>query len=93
MHKIGEIQKIIKGRYPHKYTAILNDGSKVNFGDQRYEQYKDRTTLNLYGHMNHLDEKRRKAYRNRAEKIKNKKGEYTYKIPHTANWFSYNFLW
>lgn len=35
----------------------------------------------------------RKAYRARASKIKNKKGELTFKNKNTANYWAYNFLW
>jgi hypothetical protein len=40
----------------------------INFGDSRYEQYKDRTRLKLYKHLDHLDDKRRENYRKRHSK-------------------------
>lgn len=36
---------------------------------------------------------KRDSYRARASKITNAKGEYTYKIPGTANSFAYHLLW
>lgn len=38
-------------------------------------------------------EQKRNAYRARASKIKNKSGEYTYKIKYTPNFLSFNILW
>mgnify|MGYP005999892385 FL=1 len=35
----------------------------------------------------------RKSYRARAAGIKNKKGQLTYKLRDTANYWSYTFLW
>jgi hypothetical protein len=47
-----------KGPYPKKYQAILPDGKKVNFGDQRYEHFKDRVPKRLGGKLwSHLDHK------------------------------------
>ena len=40
------VYTIQKSKVKHKkYTAILKDGKKVHFGDNRYEQYKDSTPL------------------------------------------------
>ena len=46
------------------YDAMLlsNTGNliKVPFGDKRYENYQDKTKLNLYPHLIHGDKERRK---------------------------------
>lgn len=74
-----------------KYKAINPDGTVTYFGDKRYQQYKDR--IGFYDYLDHKDKERRKNYRRRAEGITNKNGELTYKIPFTANWYSYHYLW
>ena len=74
-----------------KYAAILEHKSSkrkktINFGDCRYKQYKDTTGLGLYSHKDHLDKKRRDAYKLRHHKdIRD--GEFS------AGYFSMNFLW
>ena len=73
-----------------KYDAILKNKktdriSHMPFGDKRHEQYKD-TALGLYSSKNHLDEKRRRAYRARHKGYL-KKGYYS------PSHFSYFFLW
>lgn len=82
-----------------KYKVKIYDGKNkklkktVQFGDKRYEQYKDKTPLGLYSNKDHNDINRRKKYRARASKIKNKEGKLTYKIKYSPNFFSYNYLW
>ena len=53
-----------RGNYPKKYTVTIK-GKKYSFGDQRYQQYKDRSPLKLYSSMDHLDPVRRQAFMNR----------------------------
>jgi hypothetical protein len=50
-----------------KYKAILrnkrtNKNFIVNFGDVRYQHYRDSTGLKLYTHLDHLDKERKKNY-------------------------------
>ena len=57
------IIKIKKGKFPKKYTAYVKNKKtkkirKIHFGDQRYEQFKDRTKLKLYSKKNHSNKKR-----------------------------------
>jgi hypothetical protein len=73
-----------------KYVAILINKAtgrekRINFGDKRYQQYKDSTGLGLYSHLNHNDPKRRANYRKRhgANSL----------APYSANYFSYYYLW
>lgn len=73
-----------------KYTAFLknlinNKLVKVNFGDKRYEQFKD-AVLGVYSNKNHYDPNRRRLYRMRHLKDL-KKGYYS------AGYFSYYYLW
>ena len=81
-----------KAKAKHKkYTALIQHKKtkkiiKINFGDDRYQQYKDSTGLGLYSNKNHLDKKRRASYRSRHKKdIKD--GFYS------AGLFSMRFLW
>jgi len=72
------------------YDAILlsNDGDLINipFGDKRFENYQDKTKLNLYPHLIHGDKERRKKYQAR-HKVYLKPGYYS------PSYFSYYYLW
>lgn len=80
-----------KSKAKHKkYVAILINKKTgrqkiINFGDKRYQQYKDSTGLGLYSHLDHNDSKRRANYRKRhsANSLQ----------PYSANYFSYYYLW
>lgn len=56
------------------------------FGSSEHENYQDKTGLNLYPHLIHGDEKRRKAYRARA-KGKLKPGYWS------PSYMSFHYLW
>lgn len=75
-----------------KYTVVYN-GKTINFGDSKMEQYKDATGLGLYTSKDHLDPVRRKSYLARAKGIKNAKGELTWKMKSSPNYYSVRFLW
>jgi len=72
------------------YNAILlsNTGKfiKIPFGDKRFENYQDKTKMNLYPHLTHGDKERRKRYQQR-HKIFLKNGYYS------PSYFSYYYLW
>ena len=85
-----KIIKFEKGPGNKKYTAILSDGKRVNFGDKRYQQYHDK--IGMYSHLDHNDPKRREAYRARHSKILSN-GTPAYKKKYSSSWFSYNYLW
>ena len=64
------IIKMERGPKFKKYTAyIKNNGTKkirkIHFGDNRYEQFKDRTKLGVYSKRNHDDKRRQRNYYNR----------------------------
>lgn len=63
---------------------VMKDGKKrlIHFGDSNMKDY-----------TQHKDPKRRKAYLARAKGIKNKKGELTYKLKYSPNYWSVRFLW
>lgn len=65
-----------------KYMAVLSNGSKVHFGDNRYEQFKDK--IGAYRHLDHNNEKRKMNYYSRH-------GEEA--DLHSAKWFSHVYLW
>ena len=55
--------KFEKADKPHKkYKATLPNKKVVYFGDNRYEQYEDKTPLKLYSRLDHHDKKRRDLY-------------------------------
>lgn len=73
------------------YNALLkrkkdNKIIRVPFGDSNYENYRDETGLNLYPHLIHGDNKRRKLYRARH------KG-YLRTDYYSPSYFSYYILW
>ena len=73
-----------------KYTAIIEnkDGKikKINFGDNRYSQYKDTTGLGEYTYLNNNDPERRRLYHIRHDKDV-RAGQYS------AGFFALKFLW
>ena len=81
-----------KGTGHKKYRVVLFDKNDskvktVQFGDSRYEQYRDSTPLRLYSSKDHLDKQRRLNYRSRhgAQGFQN--------VKYSPSWFSYNYLW
>ena len=73
-----------KGKGFKKFSVyVLKDGKRklIHFGDKRYEDFTE-----------HKDEKRRQSYLKRAKGIKNKKGELTYKLKYSPNYWSVK-LW
>ena len=72
------------------YNAVLKSKfglyHRVPFGDKRFENFRDKTGLNLYPHLIHNDEERRKNCRKRHQ-IYLKEGYYS------PGFFSFNYLW
>ena len=72
-----------------KYDAILQNKKtkekiRVPFGDKRYENFTDKTGLDLY--PTHSDPVRRARYRKRHR-------GYLRKGFYSPGWFSWNMLW
>ena len=104
-HKKTMKEKIIKFQKSplrfKKYRATIknkNGIKHIDFGDNRYQQYKDSTPLKLYRKLDHNDTKRRHNYFSRHSKIKYKRlalekeiqksnGQYNAKI------LSHQYLW
>jgi len=70
MDNIMDIQK--SSRKNKKYMVEI-DGKTIHFGDNRYQHYKDRTSLKLYSHLDHNDKKRRMNYFKRHSGVSTKK--------------------
>ena len=102
----GMKEKIVKferGPNHKKYTAYVKNKAtkrtrKIHFGDNRYEQYKDRTPLGLYAPGDHGDARRQRNYYSRHSGVGNRKkaidkerreskGYYTPKL------LSHRYLW
>lgn len=73
----------ISDRLNKKYYAVLNNGSKIHFGDSRYQHYFDK--IGYYSHLNHYDLNRRNLYKKRHDNNRH--------IKYTPGWFSDNILW
>ena len=99
-------EKIIsmkKGPFPKKYTAFIKNNKthkihKINFGDRRYQQFKDRTKLGLYTKLNHGDRKRQENYYNRHSGVKNRKKAIEKEIKKSNGYYnakilSHEYLW
>jgi hypothetical protein len=69
-------------RRPKKYYAVV-DGSRVYFGDTRYQQFYDK--MGHYAALNHHDETRRANYKKRHAKDRVVRG--------SAGWFADQILW
>lgn len=83
----------MKSANKNKKYAVVYNGKTINFGDSKMEQYRDTTGLGLYTSKDHLDPVRRKSYLARAKGIKNAKGELTWKMKSSPNYYSVRFLW
>ena len=81
-----ELYKPFKSSAKNKKFSVyvIKNGKKtlIHFGDSRYEDF-----------TQHKDEKRRTAYLKRAKAIKNNKGQLTWKLKDTANYWSTHYLW
>ena len=76
-----------------KYSVITPKGKKINFGDKRFQQFKDTTGLGLYSDLDHNDKKRKKNYCKRSGNIKDKKGDLTKNDKESANYYARTYLW
>jgi len=74
----------VSTRKNKKYDVYLNDKYLLSFGDKRYQHYYDKFLF--YSHLNHLNEYRRKLYRERH------KNDYI-NNPNKPGFWAYNYLW
>jgi hypothetical protein len=75
-----------------KYMVYYN-GKWIHFGSIFYEHFFDKTPINLYSNLNHLDKDRRKNYLSRAKGIVDGSGNLTWKDKNSANYYSIKYLW
>jgi hypothetical protein len=69
-----------------KYMVYVRKLDKyVHFGNPSYEQYKDRTPLKFYSHLDHLDPERRRLFKLRFEKTRH--------VKWSPSYFSDRYLW
>lgn len=81
-YKDGYVFRVPKRRSNKKYDVYKMGEFLVSFGDNRYQQYRDK--IGYYKDLNHLDKERRKKYFDRFGK--SPKFE-------SAMWFSHKYLW
>jgi hypothetical protein len=70
-----------KSTRKHKKYQVKVNNKTVHFGDNRYQQYKDK--IGLYSMLDHGDKERRKRYYARHGKA----------VKYSPKWFSHNYLW
>ncbi len=75
-----------------KYSVISPSGKTINFGDLRYEHFKD-TALGLYKNLDHGDKKRQKNYCKRSAGIRDKNNKLTKNNKESPNFYSMKYLW
>ena len=90
-----ELYKPFKSNVKNKKYSVyvLKDGKKrlINFGDIRYQHFKDK--LGHYKNLDHNDPERRRRYLKRAKGIKDKEGNLTYKNKNSPNYWAVKILW
>tara|TARA_R110001592_G_scaffold76291_2_gene230330 strand:+ start:1212 stop:1481 length:270 start_codon:yes stop_codon:yes gene_type:complete len=74
-----------------KKLQVVVDGKTIHFGNDKYQQYEDKTKI--WKSKDHKDEVRRKSYLARAKGIKLKDGSLAWKTPKSANYHSVRILW
>jgi hypothetical protein len=89
--------RFIRGPGKYKYTAILPNGKRVNFGHRDYQHYKDSVPRHLGGklwsHKDHGNAVRRENYRKRHGGMRCKDGKRCIDVKYSPAWFSYHYLW
>jgi len=97
MNKLADVDYFDIGPGRFKYTAVMRNGKRVNFGSRDYQQYKDSVPRRLGGGQwsdkDHMDKDRRESYRRRHAGILNRDGKPAYKVKYSPSWFAYNYLW
>jgi hypothetical protein len=75
---------IVSKRKNKKYDVYKNGKYLVSFGSKGNQQFKDKTPLKAYSHLDHLDKDRKERYYKRFGKEA---------VFESAKWFSHRFLW
>ena len=79
-----ELYKPIKSTRKHKKYMVLTKNGVIHFGDNRYEQFKDK--IGLYSYLDHNDKKRKELYYKRH-------GNRDIKNMESAKYWSHKILW
>ena len=90
MVKIGKYN-YEKSTRKHKKLMVRVNGKLVHFGDNRLQQFKDKT--GIWKSLDHNDPKRRKNYLTRSAGIRDGKGDLTKDNPMSPNYHSRRILW
>lgn len=90
MTKVGKYN-YEKSPVKNKKLRVVVNGKRIDFGDSRYQHFKDRT--GLWSQLDHNDKKRRANYRARAKGALKKDGTPAYLDPSQPAWHSYHILW
>tara|TARA_B100000401_G_scaffold13265_1_gene8338 strand:+ start:1833 stop:2378 length:546 start_codon:yes stop_codon:yes gene_type:complete len=79
-----KLYKPVKSNRKHKKYMVLTKKGVIHFGDNRYQQYKDK--IGIYSHLDHNDKERRKRYYDRH-------GDKNTKNKESAKYWSHKILW
>lgn len=88
--RIGKYNYVKSPRKNKKLRTVVN-GVTVDFGDTRYEHFKDKT--GIWASLDHKNEKRRKNYLTRTAGLKDGQGKLTKDNPTSPNYHSRRILW
>ena len=80
-----------KSPVKNKKLRVVVDNKTIDFGDTRYQHFKDKT--GIWKSLDHNDPVRRKNYLTRSAGIKNKNGKLTKDDPTSPNYHSIRILW
>jgi len=88
--RIGKYNYVKSPRKNKKLRTVVN-GVNVDFGDVRYQHFKDKT--GIWSSLDHGDKQHRKKYLTRTSGIKDGQGKLTKDDPMSPNWHSRKILW
>jgi len=74
----------VSSRKNKKYDVYKKGFYLLSFGDSRYQQYKDKTPLKHYSHLDHKDKERKRLYYARHGRTTDK---------NSAKYWSNKYLW
>ncbi len=90
MVKIGKYN-YEKSPVKNKKLRVVVDGTTIDFGDTRYQHFKDKTKI--FKNLDHNDKQRKKNYLTRSAKQTDGKGNLTLNNPLSANYHARRILW
>jgi|TARA_R100000951_G_C2600769_1_gene168112 hypothetical protein len=77
-----ELYKPVKSSRKNKKYMVKTNKGIVHFGDNRYQQYRDK--IGVYKHLDHNDKKRRELYYKRHGRVS---------VKDSPKYFSHKYLW